>query len=160
MSCLLAEQRRVYELLSEAPRTITELTEALNPGHVVRDLRRDQKCKNVAKLVYKLRDRELVFQRPFDKRWAPSTQEREQGYGGNKRHRENRENTGREMFPLVLLLSIRARGTKNQAMTRVLGVVPPFPLFPLEIQPPPIGPLSLREKPAAGKAEEREKRPG
>lgn len=37
---------------------------------------------------------------------------------------------------------------------------PLFPLFPLVIPAPPIGPLSLREKPAAGKAEEREKRPG
>jgi hypothetical protein len=66
------------------------------------------------------------------------------------------------MFPLVPLSPIRARENTNQVMTRVLGVVPLFPLFPLfplVIPAPPIGPLSLREKPAAGKAEEREKRP-
>ena len=72
-----AEQRRVYELLSKAPKNTKELTEGLNPGYVVTDLRSDKKYKNVAKLVYKLRDRELVFQRPFDKRWAPSTGKRE-----------------------------------------------------------------------------------
>jgi hypothetical protein len=55
VSRLPPEQRRVYELLSEAPKSVKDLTEALNPGHVVTDLRNDQKYKNAAKLVYSKR---------------------------------------------------------------------------------------------------------
>jgi hypothetical protein len=50
VSRLPPEQRRAYDLLSEAPRTITELTEALNPGHVVTDRSSDQKYKNAGRV--------------------------------------------------------------------------------------------------------------
>jgi hypothetical protein len=96
VSRLPAEQRRAYDLLSEAPRTITELTEALNPGHVVTDLSNDQKYKNTSKLIYKLRDRELVYQRPFDKRWALLTTQTqgEEEEGEEKKEGEDGECRG------------------------------------------------------------------
>lgn len=64
------EQKRVYELLTEAPRNIKELTEVLNPGHVVTDPNSDVRRSACSKLVHKLHDKGLI--RPgADGKWTP-----------------------------------------------------------------------------------------
>ena len=70
VSRLPVEQRRVYELLSEAPKNIKELTEALNPGHVVTDPTTDTRRRAAAAIAHKLREKGLIARRPFDGRWA------------------------------------------------------------------------------------------
>jgi AAA domain len=74
---LAPEQRRVVDALRDGPKSIRELAEALNPGHVVSGPNRDPKYKAVSEIVYKLRDKGLVEQRAFDRRWGllslPST---------------------------------------------------------------------------------------
>ena len=67
---LAPEQRRVVDALREGPKSIRELAEGLNPGHVVSGPNRDPKYKAVSEIVYKLRDKGLVEQRAFDRRWG------------------------------------------------------------------------------------------
>ncbi|MGI8425283.1 MAG: hypothetical protein ACR2M4_01525 [Actinomycetota bacterium] len=71
VSRLPAEQRRVYELLSKAPKNAKELTEALNPGHVVTDPTTDTRRRAAAAIAYKLLEKGLIARRTFDGRWAP-----------------------------------------------------------------------------------------
>ena len=67
---LAPEQRRVVDALRDGAKSIRELAEALNPGHVVSDPKRDPKYKAASENIYKLRDRGLVEQRSFDRRWG------------------------------------------------------------------------------------------
>jgi len=67
---LAPEQRRVVDALREGPKSIRELAEALNPGHLVSGPNRDPKYKAVSEIVYKLRGKGLVEQRAFDRRWG------------------------------------------------------------------------------------------
>lgn len=67
---LAPEQRRTVDALRDGAKSFRELAEALNPGHVVSGPNRDPKYKAVSEIVYKLRDKGLVEQRAFDRRWG------------------------------------------------------------------------------------------
>jgi hypothetical protein len=71
VSRLPDQQRRAYELLSEAPRNFKELTEALNPGHVVDDPANDSRRKACSELVHRLKNKGLIERRTYDGRWWP-----------------------------------------------------------------------------------------
>ena len=72
VSRLPAEQRRVYELLSKAPKNAKELTEALNPGHLVTDPTTDTRRRAAAAIAHKLLEKGLIARRTFDGRWTPA----------------------------------------------------------------------------------------
>jgi AAA domain len=70
VSRLPAQQRRVYDALCVSPKNLKELTEALNPGHVVDDPVHDAPRKACSKLVHQLKGKGLVERRTFDFRWS------------------------------------------------------------------------------------------